>query len=1008
MITIKMKPVLSLLLTLFLSMNVTFGQDNALIKGRITSETGEPISNVVVSVLDEFTQVSTDLAGNFSIITAPGKTLYASKIGFKPLKFPVKDNSFIVMMLGKENAEQLVQVGYGTRSRSSLTAAVSTISADDLNKAPVSTLGNAIQGLGSGLTVLRNVGAEPGWDQPSIFIRGVQTFGGGVAPLVMVDNVERDFSQLDPEEIESFTVLKDAAALAMYGMRGANGVINVITKKGFIGKPIISLKAQYGMQSPTRLPNFVGSQDYVRYRNLGLRNDYSKLTDTEFNDLFLSDPRNNVANYDGSNPFLYANSDWYDEFLKKTAPQQMYNISFRGGNDVAQYYVMLGMVDQQGLYQYAEENDGYSTQNRFSRYNFRSAIDVNLSSILKVGVNLSGRVENRHTPNSSAGSILTSLSKFPPTMPFQNADGSISGSSIYRSNPYGLIANTGYADRFSRFIQGTTTMDLKLDALTKGLSASGLFGFDAAKSYGRSKSQNYAVYQQNLDSTYTKFGEESSIDINFSGWGSDYSLMMNYQLGLSYNRSFGKNDLAADVKYMQSTMMVDGNNPDYHNQGVFGRATYSYDKRYTMEFGFAYNGSENFIKGSRFGFFPTISGAWVLSNEEFLKNISTISFLKLRGSVGKVGNSNIGVGYRFPYEQNFYAGSGYYFGTSDTDGSYEGRIPNPAITWEESMSSNVGLEVELLKMFGFEVDFFRNNRSQIITGRWNTLPSFIGQDLPYENNGSVQSQGFEVTLKHSNKLGDFNYNIQGNVSLAKNTITHQEEVAGMNAWEYRTNQSVMQQWGLEVDPTLFFNTQTEIDGWAKSTYGLVQPGDVKYVDQNGDGVIDGQDYVPLGNPSVPEWNFGLSLGMGYKGLDFNVVFSGIANRSLFISNSVLWGLQDNNNITAEVAANAWGVSATPLYPRLTTQLNTHNNQASSMWLQKVDFVRIQTMELGYNLPKKLLMKANISDVRFFVNGYNLFSFDGLSKHQLSAEIPNAGVTLYPETRVINVGTSLKF
>ena len=1008
MITIKKKPAISILLMFFLAINFTFGQDNTLIKGRITNVAGDPIANVVVSVLDEFTQVSTDANGNFSISTAPGKTLFASKVGFKAQKFAVKNKQVLNLTMVNENAEQVFQVGYGVRSRSTLTSAISTISADDLSKAPVSTVGNAIQGLGSGLTVLRTVGAEPGWDQPSIYIRGVQTFGGGLAPLVMVDNVERDFSQLDPEEIESFTILKDAAAVAMYGMRGANGVINVTTKKGFIGKPVISLTAQYGMQSPTRLPSYVGSQDYVRYRNLGLRNDYSKLTDTEFNNLFLSDPHNNPANYDGSNPYLYANSNWYDEFLNKTAPQQMYKLSFRGGNEVAQYYVMMGMVDQKGLYNFAEENSGFSTQNNFSRYYFRSAVDVNLSSILKVGINLAGRVENRHTPNSSASSIITSLSKLPPTMPFRNADNSISGSSIYRSNPYGLIAQSGFADRFSRFIQGTTTIDLKLDAITKGLSANGLFGFDATKSYGRSKGQNYAVYQQNIDGTYTKFGQESSIDIKYTGWGSDYSLMLNYLMGLSYNRSFGKNDIAADVEYMQSTMMVDGNNPDYRNQGVFGRATYTYNNRYTAEFGFAYNGSENFIKGHRFGFFPTISGAWVLSNEDFLKNNNTLSYLKLRGSVGKVGNSNIGVGYRFPYEQNFYAGSGYYFGTSDTDGSYEGRIPNSAITWEESLNANVGLEAELLKKLSVEVDVFSHNRTQIITGRWNTLPSFIGQDLPYVNNGSVLSQGFEITLKHNNKMGDFSYNIQGNVSFAKNTITKQEEVSGMNAWEYRTNQAVMQQWGLQVDPSKFFNTQAEIDGWAKSTFGLVQPGDVKYVDQNKDGVIDSQDYVPLGNPSVPEINFGLSLGCAYKGFDFNVLLTGIANRSLFISNSVMWGLQDNNNITAEVAANSWGVSTTPTYPRLTTQLNAHNYQPSSMWLQNVDFLRIQTLELGYNLPKKVLMKANISDVRFFVNGYNLFSFDSMSKHNLSAEIPNAGVTLYPETRVINIGTSLKF
>lgn len=908
-----------------------------------------------------------------------------------------------------DSAAKVYQVAYGARSKSELTSAISTISAANLSKAPVSTLGNAIQGLSSGLTVLRTVGAEPGWDQPSIYIRGIQSFGGGVAPLVMVDNVERDFSQLDPEEIESFTVLKDAAATAMYGMRGANGVILVTTKKGFVGKSIISLTAQYGMQSPTRLPQYAGSKEYVGYRNLALRNDYNQLTDNEFNTLFLSNPQNNPNNYDGSNSYLYPNTDWYKSFLNKSAPQQSYKLSFRGGSDVAQYYVMLGVMDQKGLYNFTDVNPGFSTQNNFSRYNFRTVVDINLSKILKVGINLGGRVENRHTPSSSASSIISALSKIAPTMPIFNEDKSLAGTSIYKYNPYGMIANTGFQDRFARYIQGTTTADLKLDRILKGLSANALFGFDASKLYGRSKSQSYAVFQQNVDNTYTQYGQSTSLDLLYSGWDSSFGLMLNYMIGFSYDKTLGVNHLAADLKYMQSSLSTDGDNPDYKNQGTFGRATYTYDKRYTAEFGFAYNGSENFAKGSRFGFFPTISAAWMLSNEDFLKDNSVVDFLKLRGSYGKVGNSNIGIGYRFPYEEKYYGGSGYYFGTAVTDGSYEGRIPNPAITWEESLNGNLGLEIGLFHTLEVEVDVFNHNRNQIITGRWNTLPSFVGQDLPYENSGSVRSRGFEVSVKHTKNWGDFTFLVQGNVSFTKNKVTAMEEVAGMNAWEYRTGQSVTQQWGLQVSENAFFVDQNDIDTYpAKSTYGAIQPGDVKYVDQNGDNIIDSQDYIPMGNPSIPEWNAGLTLGCQYKGFDFNVLFTGIANRSVFISNNVFWGMQDNNKITTQVAANSWGVSANPIYPRLTTQLNLHNYQPSSLWLKNVDFLRVQTLEIGYSLPTKMLTKANISEIRFFVNGYNLFSLDTLRKYNLSAEIPNAGVTLYPETSVINIGTSLKF
>lgn len=908
----------------------------------------------------------------------------------------------------KDSTEEVVDVAYGKRILSSMTAAVSSLKAGQLSNAPVSTLGNAIQGLASGLTVLRTVGAEPGWDQPSFYIRGVQSFGGGTAPLVMVDDVERDFSQLDPEEIESFTILKDAAATALYGMRGANGVILVKTKRGFAGKPVISLTAQYGTQSATRLPQYAGAKDYVNYRNLALRNDYSRLTDSEFNDLFLSNPQNNPDNYNGTNPYLYPNTNWYDAFLKSSAPQQSYKLSFRGGNETARYYMMLGIMDQEGLYKFTDENDGFSTQNKFSRYNFRSSVDVNLSKDLEVGVNLGGRVENRHTPATGAGDIMTALSKLSPTTPIFNEDGSVAGSSVYQYNPYGMIAKTGFQDRFTRYLQGTATANLKLDRIVEGLSANGLFGFDAVKQYGRSKSQQYAVYQQNIDGSYTQFGEGTSIDLSYSGWGNEFNLMLNYKFGFLYDRMFDDNQLTAEVNYMQSSMSTDGDNPDYRNQGIFGRATYNFDKKLAAEFGFAYNGSENFASGSRFGFFPTASLAWTASNEDFLKDNETLTYLKFRGSYGKVGNSNIGIGYRFPFEEKYYSGNGYYFGTANTDGAYEGRIPNNNIMWEESLNANLGIEVGILKSVLVQIDLFNHNRNQIITGRWNTLPSFIGQDLPYVNNGSVQTQGFELTLKHDKNFGDFGYSIQGMISLAKNKITAIEEVAGMNEWEYRQGRNVNQLWGLEVSDDKFFANQTDINNWAKSSYGTVQPGDIKYIDQNGDKIIDSQDYVPLGNPSVPEWNMGLNLGCHYKGFDVNVLLTGIANRSMFMTNNVFRGLQDNNNITLENAENAWGVSENPTYPRLTTLANPHNYQSSSLWLKNVDYLRIQTLELGYNLPESLLKKINISEVRFYINGYNLISFDGMSKYNLSAEIPDAGVTLYPETRVINFGTHLKF
>jgi TonB-linked SusC/RagA family outer membrane protein len=682
-------------------------------------------------------------------------------------------------------------------------------------------------------------------------------------------------------------------------------------------------------------------------------------------------------------------------------------LTFRGGSDFVKYFFLLGIVDQRGLYEFTDVNKGYSTQNEFLRYNFRSNVDINLSKAFNINVNLGGRVENRHTPGSSAEAIISSLSKNPPTMPVFNDNQSLAGSLIY-TNPYGLIAKSGFQDRFARYLQGTVTANLKLNSILEGLSVNGLFRFDASKLYGRSKSQSFAVYQQNSDNTYTQFGEDTNIDLNYSGWDSSFGLMMNYMAGLSYDKSFNKNQIDVDLKYMQSSLSTDGDNPDYRNQGIFGRVTYTYNQRYTGEFGYCYNGSEDFKAGRRFGFFPTISGAWVISNENFMKNNKTINFLKLRGSYGEVGNSNIGVGYRFPFEQKFYGGNGYYFGTSSTDGSYEGRIANPYITWEKSIQANIGLDATLFNKLEMSIDVFRNNRNHIITDPSSILPLFIGQSLPYINEGSVLSKGFELTVKHINRINKFGYSIEANASLAQNTITAIDEVSGMNSWEYKKGQSVMQQWGLQVSSDKFFKDQADIDNWAKSSYGSVQPGDVKYVDQNKDGIIDKQDYVPLGNPSVPELNYNLSLGCDYRGFYFNVLLSGVANRSLFVNNCVLWGLQNNNNLTSYVAENSWGVSSNPIFPRLTTMANPNNYQSSSLWLMNADYLKIQAIEFGYNLPKKILFKSNINEIRIFIKGYDLFSFDSLKKFNLSAEIPNAGVTQYPETRVVNIGANFKF
>ncbi len=891
---------------------------------------------------------------------------------------------------------------YGTRSKSMLTAAISVAKNQQLVKSRNAVIDNVLQGYLTGLTVMKNGGSEPGWESSNLYIRGVGTFGAGRSPMVIVDDVERDYSQLTADEIESVTVLKDAAATVLYGNRAANGVLLVKTKRGYLGKTTVNLNANFGMQTPSRLPNYLSSQEYVRFRNLALQNDGYNIPGS---------PNYNPANYDGTkDKYTFANTNWYNSFLNATAPQQTYNVSLRGGNESIRYFVLFGTLKQTGLYKYTQENPKINTNVDFTRYNLRSNVDVSVNKNLTIGVDWGGRLELRNGPNVAASSIFSTLSQMPPTMPVFNRDNSIAGTSDNPSNPYGLLAKSGIKENYARYIQGNISATYKLDAILKGLSANALFAFDSYKLYSRSKSQNYATYEENSDGTYTQYGEGSDLALSYTKSDDNYFLKTSFNSGLSYITNIDEHGLTADVKALYSVYKGTGNNDDIKTENYFGRLAYDYDKKYVVDFSCSYSGSENFIGDNRYQFFPVGSLAWNFSEEEFLKNNKRISFAKLRASYGLVGNADIGVG-RFPYLISFGNTGGYIFGDGFTtsDGAWESRITNPNIGCEKSLNANLGLDVELFNgELGFSADVFNQNRTRIINDRTNTLPLIVGQILPYENIGSVENNGFELAVKYSKQINKLGFFANGNVSFARNKITFKDEVAGQDSWIYRTGHAVNQQWGLES--LGLFQTQTEIDNYARSTYGIVTPGDVKYKDQNSDGVIDLKDEVPLGNPSVPEWNFGLNLGANYSGFDVNVLLVGTANRSIFVNNTAIYGMWDGNNITDNVY-NTWqkGVNeSTAIYPKLSTIKSPNNIRNSSLWLMDGSYIRLQNVEFGYSLPRKVLAKLNIMEARFYVNGYNLFSIDSFRKYNIDPDAPSAGVTGYPVTGIYSVGFNLKF
>lgn len=977
------------------------------VKGTVSDRNGKGIDGVAITYSDVISPVFTDNAGRFSIQVNDGSSLFFSKSDFSPVVIKVTDNMLnLQIVMERLDEMEVFKVGYVDRNKYNLTSAVSTIKSADLEKSRFSTADNALAGKAAGLTVLKNAGTEPGYESSSIYIRGTGTFGSFRTPLMLVDDVERDINQIDINTIESVSVLKDGAATAQYGQRGANGALLVTTKRGVVGKPEINLMAQGGIQSPTRMPKFLGAKDYLNLYNKALQNDGLERP---------AGDRYNPAMYNGSqNPYLVPDVDWYNSFVRPSTPQQQYTLSVRGGSEAIRYFVLLSYMNQDGLYRYTDQNVGFNTNVNHDRFNVSSNIDAQINKNLTVALDLTGRIENRNSPNSTATDIFSTLSSLlPNAMPIQYEDGKLAGTSVYKKNPLGMIANTGYRQDRIKALQVKAQATQKLDMVTPGLSVKATVAFDGLSGYGLGKTASYATYELQPDNSYRVDGQNKAISLQQEKLYDYYQYLLGFNGGFSYARDFGKNAILADVRYYMQQLNKQGDNPAFARMGVNGRATYSYDKRYVADFSFAYDGSDEFAPGHRFGFFPSVSGAWIISNEEFLKNNMALTFLKLRASYGEAGNSNSGLD-RYGYQSNWFgfdsSYGGYTFGSGFnwSDGAWEGRAANPDLTWETTRNLNVGIDAELFQKLSVSVDLFRNDRRNIICEMTNS-PN-LGAPYAYENIGSVLNQGVELALMHKNRVGKVNYFVQSNISFARNKITAMDEVEGLPEYQRRTGKPVSQLWGLQA--LGFYSSYEDIANSPISSFYNVKPGDIKYKNQNQgeDNQINIYDEIAIGKPTIPEWTMALSFGVDYMGFDLSALLSGVANRSVFLNNAAVWNLQNNNNAT-DLAYGAWeqGVrESNATYPRLTTENNLNNYRSSSFWIKNGNFLRLSNVELGYSIPTQVLQSARIKQVRFYVNGQNLFCFDSLGKYNLDPEVIDGGVTGYPNMRSVNFGVNIKF
>ncbi len=891
------------------------------------------------------------------------------------------------------------RVAYGIQPKWMTTGAVSSVKGNEL-KSFVPNIANMLNGQIPGL-VVQQWGCEPGADSPAMNARGVNTYGSGTGLFIVIDgfqSTEAYFQQLTPQEIESITLLKDASATAIYGSKGANGVLLITTKRGTSDKIKINFSIQSGFQQPLRLPEFLGAYDYATLYNEALVNDGKSPFYT---------PMDLEAYKTGNDPIFHPDVDWYGTILRKAAPITNYNFTASGSNEYFRYFVLFNVLDDRSLYRKAGNVSDFSKNGTYTRYNFRTNIDVKLSKRLQGAVTLGGTIEDKTNPGTSENTsgmfdLMSSIA--PNAFPVYVSTGMYGGNSMY-SNPLGDLMQTGYTSYNGRSLQAIFQLKGDLGFITPGLSVNGAVGFNTYfKSYSK-KSRQYARYSVDRDNAdeiiYTTYGQNTSLagDESSSSQWRDYSL----QASLNYNRTFnGLHNIDAIYLGSYNDYVVTGTDLSYKNIAMGGRVTYSYDKRYIGEFSFGYNGTENFPKGHRFGFFPAGSLGWILSNEAFLKGNPILNYLKLRASYGIVGNDNIG-GIRYMFDQ-YYDGYGYHLGNSNNvqDGLVQGKLANPDVTWEKEKKFNVGFEATLVNKIDVSFDYFIQKRSNILSQPYRTVPDYLGISRPDINIGKVDNKGLETSIRY-NGIGkkDLTYFVETSLWYAKNKVVYNAEAIQENEYLYGTGRIVGQPFVLEAIG--FFKDEDDILKSPTQTFTDVRPGDIKYKDQNKDGKIDSNDYYPIGYTSMPQITLGLHGGITFKGFDMDIFFQGAANRTVYCGGKYYHAFQNDGTVSS-IALGRWTpeTAETATYPRLSSENNLNNYQASSFWQKNGNFLKLRSLEIGYTLPFQLSRKINLEKVRIFANGTNLFSLD-----HLDGFTDPETMSGYPALRTISFGLSIQ-
>ena len=1021
------------------------------LKGLLTDVDGNPIVGVSVVLKGTSTGVLSDINGYYSIEVENGQILEYRFVGFETEEKLVKTgvNGNLRMRESSVNLDDVVVIGYGQQKKESVVASINSIGPAELSM-PQRNLTNNIAGQIAGIIAIQRSG-EPGNDSAEFWIRGQSSYAGGTSPLVLVDGVPRSMDDIDVDEIETFSVLKDAAATAVYGSEGANGVVLITSKRGKAQKTNISFRAQYSIVTPTRMPELLPAYDYLSLYNEGQWNEAGNPDWNTFNRTYSDEILEKYRT--GVDPDLYPNVNWMD-LLSDQTHNMRYTLNFRGGTEKTKFFVSGAYYKENGIFQ-SNPIEKYDANIGLDRYNLRTNVDMDITSTTKISVDLSGQYKTKNNPGNSSDAIFDMITQFPTHyIPMYYSDGSISEHYTYdpttRSNPYNMLNHYGYTKSWSMNAQSKVSLEQKLDVITKGLSWKGSVSFDAS-AYSvikREKSPNsfYATGRDetgNLIKTEVKQGTALG-NPTYSSSGGEKKIYI--ETSLNYKRLFQeKHDVSGILLYMQKESQnqnVTGIQLlPYRKQSVVARAAYGYDNRYMLEGSFGATGSENFASGHRWGIFPAVGAAWYISHEKFMEPLENIlSKLKLRASFGITGNDEIGSSSRFPYREALSTGCpGYNMGlTPGVNGDVTGAVgagiieqdfATPNLTWERERKVNVGVDLGLFRgSIDLIVDWFHNRRNNILLRR-KTIPSAAGfRNSPWQNFGVTTNTGFDASLILKKQIGQVFASVRGNLTYAKNRVEEYDEVPQVYQYQAYTGQSIGQPF-VYVAEGLYtpddFDIVENADG--SKTYTLkegmpnpgtqVAPGDIKYKDLNGDKKIDSLDktYENGLYPEDPRLVYGFGLNIEWKGFFAGVFFQGVGQTSVNLLSSAGNFMPFHNGVDASSARmealDRWQnndpYNQNVLFPRVHATKFDHNAYGSTWWYRNGSFLRLKNVEFGYQFNKQMLRKISMQNLRIYVQGTNLAVWDNIEYWDPELGGSNSG-SKYPICGTWTIGLEVTF